>query len=214
MGKLRVFVVDDHAVVRQGLQRLVDLEKDMETCGEASNAAEALRDIPTCRPDVVLLDISLEGESGIELSKHIVKRWPQMAILVLSMLEESLYAERALRAGARGYIMKRESGPEIIAALRKVAGGKTFLSPAMAERFLDLFPKHSMRRSFLESLSDRELEVFRMIGQGLKPAAIAQALHLSVKTVGTYREQIKTKLRLKSAAELTQQAIALTHTRA
>lgn len=208
MKKMRVFLVDDHAALRQGIHKLVDMEKDFEVCGEAADAVEALQRLPAAKADLALVDLGLKGISGLELIKSIKKKWPKVQILVMSMFEESLYAERSLRAGAKGYIMKTEAVEKVIAALRRVADGKTYLSQAMSERMLEKLSAPEQGASPVEALSDRELEVFRAIGRGLKPAAIADELHISVKTVETYRDQIKTKLDLSSAAELAQYAIA------
>lgn len=206
--KLKVFLVDDHGVLRQGMRRLIDMEKDMEVCGEASNAMEALKLVPPSKPDVALTDIGLNGMNGLELVKNLKQRLPKLPILVMSMFEESLYAERALRAGARGYIMKHEAGDKVIAALRQVAYGKTYLSPTMSERMLDKLANGQPAVSPLEALSDRELEVFQLLGEGLKPGEIAKKLNLSAKTVETYREQIKIKLNLANASALSQYAIS------
>jgi len=210
MKKLRVFLVDDHRVLREGMQRLIDFEKDMEVCGQASDAAEALARAPAAKPDLALLDLGLKGTGGLDLIKSLRQRLPKLSILVMSMFEESMYAERALRAGAKGYIMKHEPSEAVIAALRQVAKGRTFLSPEMSQRMLDKISTGPTNGSPLDALSDRELEVFRLIGQGLKPGAIAEALHLSVKTVETYRDQIKTKLNLDNASELSRYAISWT----
>ena len=206
--KLRIFLVDDHSVLRQGMRRLIDLEKDMQVCGEAGDAAEALQGIAAQKPDVVLLDLGLKGTSGLDLIKNVRQRLPNMAILVMSMFEESIYAERVLRAGAKGYVMKHEPSETVIAAIRRVASGKAYLSSTMSERMLNKLSGPDMSVSPVDVLSDRELEVFQLLGQGLKPSAIAEELHLSVKTIETYREQIKAKLKLDSAAELSQYAIA------
>jgi len=206
--KLRVFLVDDHAVLRSGMKRLIEMEKDFEVCGEASDAVEAARLLPPAKPDIALIDLGLKGTSGLDLIKQLKQRLPKLPILVMSMFEESLYAERVLRAGARGYIMKQESGDQVIIALRRVAGGKTYLSGPMAERMLDKLSTPETALSPTDVLSDRELEVFQLLGKGLKPAAVAHELNLSVKTIETYREQIKAKLKLESAAELVQYAIS------
>jgi len=208
MKKTKVFLVDDHGVLRQGMRQLIDMEKDFEVCGEASDSAEALSRLPPTKADIALVDLGLKGASGLDLIKSLKQRMPKLSILVMSMFEESLYAERALRAGARGYIMKSEPADKVIAALRKIAAGKTYLSQAMSERMLDRLSSAEPSASPVEVLSDRELEVFQALGKGLKPAEIAEELHISVKTVETYRDQIKTKLNLNSASELAQYAIA------
>jgi DNA-binding NarL/FixJ family response regulator len=206
--KLKVFLVDDHQVLREGMRKLIDLEKDLEVCGEASDSQGALRLLPSCKPDLALIDLGLKGVGGLELIKTLKQRLPHLSILVMSMFEETIYAERALRAGAKGYVMKHEPSDTVIAALRRVAQGKTYLSPAMSERMLDKISAPEVAASPMDALSNRELEVFQLSGKGLKPAAIAEALHLSVKTIETYREQIKIKLKLDNAAELSQYAIA------
>jgi len=208
MKKLRVFLVDDHAMLRQGIQKLIDLEADFEVCGEASDAVEALQKLPASKADLALLDLGLKGMSGLDLIKALKQKMPKLLILVMSMFEESMYAERVLRAGAKGYIMKTEPVDKVIAALRRVASAKTYLSQSMSERMLDKLSTPGTAASPTDLLSDRELEVFQALGKGLKPSEIAQELNISVKTVETYREQIKTKLKLDSASELAQYAIA------
>lgn len=208
MKKLRVFLVDDHASLRQGIRKLIELEKDFEVCGEASDGAEALQCLPVSHAELALVDLGLKGMSGLDLIKSLKLKMPKLLILVMSMFEESLYAERALRAGAKGYIMKTEPVDKVIDALRRVANGKTYLSPVMSERMLDKLSTPEATASPVEVLSDRELEVFQALGRGLKPAQIAKELHISVKTVETYREQVKTKLKLDNASELAQFAIA------
>jgi DNA-binding NarL/FixJ family response regulator len=206
--KTRIFLVDDHAVLRGGMRQLIGMEPDFVVCGEASDAAEAMQKLPPAKPDVALLDLGLKGTSGLDLIKQLKQRMPKLPILVMSMYEESLYAERVLKAGARGYIMKQESGDSVITALRRVLGGKTYLSRTMSERMLDKLSTAETSVSPTDLLSDRELEVLRLLGNGHKPAAIASDLHLSVKTIETYREQIKNKLKLEDAAELTRYAVA------
>jgi DNA-binding NarL/FixJ family response regulator len=208
MKKKKVFLVDDHSVLRQGMRTLIGLEKDFEVCGEAVDAEQALRQLPLSEADIALLDLGLKGTNGLDLIKVLKQKMPKLLILVMSMFEESLYAERVLRAGARGYIMKSEPADMVIAALRRIAHGKSYLSPAMSERLLEKLSASSDASSPTELLSDRELEVFQALGKGLKPAEIAAQLHISVKTVETYREQIKIKLNLGSASELSQYAIA------
>lgn len=208
MKKWKVFLVDDHGVLRQGMRKLIDLEKDFEVCGEASDAAEAMDHLPKSKADIALLDLGLKGTSGLDLIKSLRQKMPKLLILVMSMFEESLYAERALRAGAKGYIMKSEPADMVITALRRVASGKTYLSPVMSDRLIDRISTPETSSSPTDVLSNRELEVFQALGKGLKPAEIAEELHISVKTVETYREQIKTKLKLENASELAQYAIA------
>ncbi len=201
----RVLVVDDHPIMRQGYSQLISLQPDLEMCGEAADVQEALRAVETTHPDLVIIDISLKDSNGIELMKQLRARDPHLKMLVVSMHDESLFAERALHAGASGYINKEETTEKLIDALRHVLAGKIFLSPAMTERMLNRAAGHNddLQESPLASLSDRELEVFELIGKGLTTRRIASKLHLSSKTVDTYRQNIKTKLNLSNATELT-----------
>ena len=210
-ARSRVFLVDDHVVVRSGLAELIGREPDLAVCGAAADAEDALQSIPRARPDLVLVDLSLPGTSGLELVKDLKRRCPKLPVLVLSMHEESLYAERVLQAGARGYVMKDKSFPEIRAAMRRVLAGRIYLSEEMSDRLLQTVAGGPAKGSPLERLSDRELEVFEMIGRGLGTAAIARKLHLSVKTVETHRAHIKEKLNLDTGAELVQQAVHWLH---
>lgn len=207
--KLRVLVVDDHPVLRQGLKLLINQEPDLMVCGEAENLQQAFTAIREKRPDIVIIDLSLAQGSGIDLIKNIKPRYPDLPILVLSMHEESLYAERALRAGARGYIMKKEAPEKVISAIRKVLEGSLYVSEAMGDKLLHQFVsrKSATVSSPVELFSDRELEVFQLIGKGLGTRQIAEKLNISIKTVEVYRANIKEKLNLKSSAELVQHAI-------
>jgi len=207
--KYKIFIVDDHAVFRDGLQRLVNLEPDLSVCGQAGDAEEALEKAPLLNPDLTIVDVSLEGTNGIDLTKSLRARFPKMRILVLSMHKEMLYAERALRAGANGYIMKRESGETLIAAIRQVVSGHTYISQEFNAHLLEKLSNQKMepQGSAIESLTDRELEIFRMIGQGYGTKQIADKLHLSMKTVIFHRANIRTKLNLNSTSELVQLAI-------
>jgi len=204
-----VFIVDDHSIVRRGLRQLISQEADLVVCGEAENAQTALEAMKKLVPDVALVDLSLDGESGLELVKDIKARYPVVAVLVLSMHDEAFYAERALRAGAKGYIMKLRAADQILAAIRRVLSGEIYLSDPMAAKILRKVAggKADAVGSPIERLSDRELEVFQLIGIGLGTRHIADRLSRSVKTVETYREHIKQKLDLKDATELTQAAI-------
>ncbi len=208
MKKFKVFLVDDHGVLRQGMRKLIDMEKDFEVSGEASDAVEALERLPGSKADIALLDLGLKGTGGLDLIKSLKQKMPKLIMLVMSMFEESIYAERALRAGAKGYIMKSEPADKVIDALRRVSSGRSYLSQTMSERMIDRMSSPNTATTPTDALSDRELEVFQALGKGLKPAEIAEELHISVKTVETYREQIKTKLKLDSASELAQYAIA------
>lgn len=207
--KAKVLIVDDHPVVRRGLTQLINQESDLCVCGEAEDGPQALRVFEQAAPDVAIVDISLKESSGIELIKDIRVRWPNMPVLVLSMHDEAFYAERALRAGGRGYITKDEAAEKVLWALRRLLKGEVYLSDRVTSRMLAKMVdgKRDGQVGSLESLSDRELEVFRMIGNGLPTREVAGRLHLSVKTIESYRESIKRKFKLKSAAELLQRAI-------
>ncbi len=204
----RILVVDDHPIVRQGLSQLIDHESDLAVCGEAETAADALGQLDGAKADMCIVDISLRGTNGIELIKQIKAESPSLPVLVLSMHDENLYAERALRAGAKGYIMKQEAPENVLVAIRKVLSGDIYLSPAMSARMLQMLVEvpTSSTTSSVERLSDRELEVFRLIGQGLGTRQIAEQLNLSVKTIESHRAHIKDKLNLKTATELLQHA--------
>lgn len=203
--RARVLIVDDHPAVREALALRIGRQPDLEVCGEAPDTSEALRLVAECQPDVAVVDISLKTGNGIDLIKRIKDRNEQVRILVWSMHSESLYAERALRNGALGYINKDQATDKIVEAIRRVMEGKVWLSEAMAERLLQRVvgaPRPEAARSPLETLADRELEVFRLIGQGLRTVEIAARLHLSVKTVETYRDRIRQKLDLSHGTEL------------
>ncbi len=200
----RVLVVDDHPMLRAGLRELINKQADLECCGEAGDAGEALSAISRCHPDVLVTDLSMPGRSGAELIKDALALHPRLPILVVSMHDERIHAERVLRAGARGYVMK-EAGPEkLLAAIRKVAAGEVYASEQLAARLLDTFIGRSVRGALspVEKLSDREFDVFRLLGDGLPTADIARRLHLSAKTVATHRAKIKTKLEIGTASEL------------
>ena len=205
----RILIVDDHPVVRRGLAELIADEPDMEVFGEAATGAEALKCLDDLQPDVVIVDISLKDSHGIELIKQIKARDDQVKMLVWSMHDESLYAERALRAGAMGYLNKEEPIDRVIEAIRQVLRGHVHLSSKMVEKLLHRAVSGSEphERSNIETLSDRELEVFELIGQGLTTREIAKKLHLSIKTIETYRENVKSKLDLKTGGELTRHAV-------
>lgn len=207
-GKTRVLIVDDHPVVREGLGRRIDRQEDMEVCGEAETRADALALIASARPDLVIVDLGLRDSSGLELIKDIKVREPDLPVLVLSMQDESLYAERALKAGARGYVMKHEATDKVVLAARQVLAGKVYLSEKLSSRFLDVLfgRKGKPGASPAELLTDRELEVFELLGRGLSTKQIAQQLCLSIKTIEAYRERIKDKLRLDGATELLHRA--------
>ncbi len=206
--KHRVFVVDDHPIIRQGLALLIDQEPDLEVCGEAEEAETALAAIAAARPDVLLLDISLPGPDGIDLLKAIRATDTELPVLVLSMHDESIYAERALRAGANGYIMKQEATENVLVALRRILRREVYVSDRIASSMLrQMTAGGKAVQTPIERLSDRELEVFRLIGEGHGTRQIADELHLSVKTVESYQAHIKEKLALQSSRDLVQRAI-------
>ena len=208
-SKITVLLVDDHPIVRQGLKQLLEAEDDMIVCGEAETASEALRVAGETTPDMALVDLSLKNGSGLELIKDLKIRHPQIGVLVLSMHDETVYAERALRAGALGYIMKEKAPNRVIQALRTIHKGEVYLSETMAATVLKRVAggASTLSGQLVSALSDRELEVFDLIGQGLPTRDIAERLHLSAKTIETHRENIKKKLCLKNSSELLQQAI-------
>jgi DNA-binding NarL/FixJ family response regulator len=207
--KRRIFLVDDHPIVRQGLALLIDHELDLEVAGQAEDAAGALRGIRSVKPDLVLLDVSLKDGDGIELLKDLKAQDPSLPVLMLSMHDESLYAERALRAGARGYVMKQEAPAILLAAIRKVLDGEIYISGRMGATLLRRMVGGKRSESIMpmDRLTDRELEIFRLIGQGETMKEIAAKLFLSVKTVEAHREHIKDKLGLRTATELLRYAI-------
>lgn len=212
MGKhpkrAKVLIVDDHPTVREGLAWRLSQEPDLEICGEASDMAEALRLVAETKPDVAIVDITLRTGSGIDLIKRVKDRDDHVRMLVWSMHGESLYAERALRAGALGYINKEQATEKVVEAIRRVREGKVWLSDAMAERILhrSVGGHTELGQSPSEILADRELEVFGLIGQGAKTSEIAARLHLSVKTIETYRDRIRQKLNLENGSQLAAQA--------
>ena len=211
--KTKVLLVDDHPILRAGLGKLINHEADMMVCGEAEDGPTAFDLVGTLIPDVAVIDISLKGSNGIELIKNLKARYPELPTLVLSMHEETLYAERALRAGSLGYIMKEEAIEQLLVAIRRAIAGEIFLSEKMKTKMLQQMAsgRGKVISSPIEQLTDRELEVFRLIGEGCSTRQIAGQLHLSVRTVEAYREYIKTKLGLKNATELVQHAFHWVH---
>jgi DNA-binding NarL/FixJ family response regulator len=207
--KSRVFVVDDHPIVRQGLALLINRESDLAVCGEAEDAQSAIQTVATVKPDIMVVDISLNGPDGLDLLKDVRMRFPELPVLILSMHDESIYAERALRAGARGYIMKQEATEKVLVALRRILGHEIYVSERIANRMLQRYigSPAADRPSSVADLTDRELEVFRLIGEGHSTRQIAEELHISVKTVESYQAHIKEKLSLRTARELVQHAI-------
>lgn len=213
--KKRILIVDDHPMMRQGLAQLIGAEPDLATCGEAENAERALDMIGVLKPDLVLADISLPGKNGLELIKSFQAIQPNLPILVISMHDESLYAERVLRAGGRGYIMKQEGGKKLMLAIRQVLDGKIYVSEKMAADILEIFSgrRAGTESSPVEKLTDREFEVFQLLGQGKGTRDIAEKLHLSIKTVEVHRANIKAKLNLKSSPELIRYAVRWSESR-
>lgn len=207
--KKQIFIVDDHAMFRDGLRQLIDREADLTVCGDAAEATEALEGISKTEPDLVIVDISLSGKSGIDLIKAIKEKHEDLPILVVSMHEESLYAERALRAGAMGYVMKQEPAKVVKAAIRKLLAGDMHLSERMASGVISKFIRggDELPPSPLEKLSDRELEVFRMLGMGKGVRLIAEELGLTIPTINSFRNRIKEKLQLNSSTEVMLHAI-------
>lgn len=208
-SKKTVFLVDDHPIVRQGLTLLINQEPDLTVCGEAEEMHSALQAIPAMRPDIIIVDISLHGPDGLELLKHVRMKVPSLPVLILSMHDESVYAERALRAGANGYIMKQEATEKVLVALRRILSGEIYVSDRIANNMLQHYVRGASLsgNSSITELTDRELEVFRLIGSGHGTREIADELHLSVKTVESYQAHIKEKLSLRSARELVQHAV-------
>ena len=207
--KKRILVVDDHPIVRQGLALLINREPDLVVCGEAEDAMGAMHVLASAHPDILIVDISLNGPDGIDLLKNIRLSHPTLPVLILSMHDELIYAERALRAGANGYIMKQEATENVLVAARRILNGEIYVSARIANQMLRHYITGSgtLRNSSIADLSDRELEVFRLIGDGHGTRQIAKELHLSIKTVESYQAHIKEKLSLRSARELMQRAI-------
>ena len=208
----RILILDDHPITRYGLIQLINREPDLQVCGDAESTPQALAAMKSARPDLVLADITMPGRSGLEFIKDVRVEFPQVAVLVMSMHDENLYAERALRAGARGYIMKNEGGGRILEAIRQVLQGQVYLSKSMAAALLDLLtrPQSRRREATPGVLSDREFEVFELIGQGLSARQIGQQLNVSVKTVATHRQHIRQKLKMQTGPELIRQAVRWT----
>lgn len=214
-AKRRVLIVDDHAMMRQGLAQLINHEPDLVVAAEADTAGQALNQIAARKPDLVLADISLPDKNGLELIKDILVYHPGLPVLVISMHDETLYAERVLRAGGRGFIMKQEGGKKLMQAIRQVLAGQIYVSEKMSARILEVFSGHRTETgdSSLEGLSDREFEIFQLIGQGQGTREIAEHLHLSIKTVEVHRANIKRKLKLEKGTEVVRYAIRWTEAR-
>jgi DNA-binding NarL/FixJ family response regulator len=209
-SKHRIFLVDDHPIIQQALADMLNHEEDIEVCGSTKTARTALDQIEKLTPDLVILDLVLQGANGIELLKDIRVRYPKQLVLMLSMHDESVYAFRALRAGAAGYIMKAEATERLLGAIRQVLQGGVYLSEKMQKRVLGRMGGQPAESSQpLDQLSDRELEVLRLLGQAMSTRQIANELHLSVKTIESHRAHLKQKLKLQSGAELIQYALRL-----
>lgn len=210
--KVRVLIVDDHPIFRMGMAELLNQEDDFTVCAVAEDLISARKALKNLGPDLAIIDITLAGDNGLDLVKEIVAMDREIPVLVLSMHDEQVWAERAIRAGARGYIMKKEASETVIQAMRNIIGGKIHVSNSIMERLLD---RMQMRTSspaapLVDILTDRELEVFRLIGYGLSTREIAERMKLGVKTIGTYRDRVKQKLGIKSAAELIRRAVLWT----
>jgi DNA-binding NarL/FixJ family response regulator len=209
----RIFLVDDHPLVREWLGSLIQRESDLSVCGEAEDVQDALQKIEEANPDIAIVDITLRNTHGLELIKDLQARMPNLPVLVLSMHDESLYAERVLRAGAKGYITKQEATKKILTAIRHVLNGEVYLSEKMSARMLNklVVGRRDKQGYSIERLTDRELEVFQLIGRGYNTRKIAEELRLGIKTVESYRARIKEKLKLNDATELLQHAIQWVH---
>jgi DNA-binding NarL/FixJ family response regulator len=207
--KRRVFLVDDHPMTREGLAANIERQADLEVCGEANNPAEAMSVLASLKPDLMVTDMTMPGRSGVEFIKDVHAMMPGLPILVLSMHDEMLFAERALRAGARGYLMKDAGSAKVLEVIRLILGGQSFVSPQMSARLLDAVTGRRPRGSTspIEKLSDREFEVFRLLGTGKSTKEVAEALNLSPKTVDVHRGRIKEKLQLKDATSLLHHAV-------
>ncbi|MEX0662064.1 MAG: response regulator transcription factor [Balneolaceae bacterium] len=206
--KKRIYIVDDHPLMRKGMAMTLQANIEFEVCGQSETAEQALTEIPTLKPDVAVIDISLPGMNGIELIKHLLTQLEGLKVLVVSRHDEELYAERAIRAGAKGYLMKLEAGDVIVSAVRQILNGGIYLSDKIGSQLImKLASGQSTGNNPLELLSDRELEVFELTGKGETTKEIAERLHVSVKTVDTYRARIKEKMDLKNANELLRRAV-------
>jgi DNA-binding NarL/FixJ family response regulator len=212
LKQTRILIVDDHPLVRESLTTLIQQHPEFVVCGEAATQDEAMAAIEVTSPDLAIVDISLSRGSGLDLVKNVKTRYPDLAIIVLSMHDESIYAERVVRAGARGYVMKKESTRKVIDAIRHVMNGEFYLSPdimnSLAKKFISGRPPTSALS--VDDLSDRELEVFRLLGQGYETREIASSLDVSIKTIQTYCARIKEKLRIRTGTELLREAIQWT----
>lgn len=208
-SKKRVYIVDDHPLMRKGMAMTLQMDVGFEVCGQAESAEEALNEIFDLKPEVVVIDISLPGMNGLELLKTLLSQKPEMLILIVSRHDEELYAERAIRAGAKGYLMKLEAGDTLVTAVKQILNGGIYLSSKISSKLIMKMAsgKNTGDQSPLEILSDRELEVFELTGKGETTKNIAQRLHVSVKTVETYRARIKEKMQLESNNDLIRKAV-------
>jgi DNA-binding NarL/FixJ family response regulator len=209
-ARKRLFILDDHPMMREGLAQLINNEPDLTVCGEAGTGAEAFEQVTKLKPDLFLADISLPDKHGLEVVKDVLAQQPGLGVLVISMHDESLYAERVLRAGARGYIMKQEGGAKLMQAIRRVLEGKIYVSDAVSANILESFSgrdEAAAGRGAIEKLTDREFEVLQLLGQGKGTREVAEQLRLSGKTVEAHRANIKRKLNLKTGAELMRYAV-------
>lgn len=215
-GRRKIMLVDDHPMTREGLAAIINRQADLEVCCEASSPAEAISALARNQPDLMVTDLTMPGRSGIEFLKDVHAMLPELPMLVLSMHDEMLYAERALRAGARGYLMKDAGSAKLLEVIRRVAGGQSYVSPNISARLLDAMTGHRPRgsNSPIEKLSDREFEVFQLLGSGKNTKEIAAALHLSPKTVDVHRGRIKEKLKIRDATALLHHAVRWVETEA
>jgi DNA-binding NarL/FixJ family response regulator len=212
--RFRILLVDDHRMVLKGYELMLDAEPDFAVCGTATSAAEALGMVERERPDLVVTDLTMAGRGGLDLIKDLITLYPSIRVLVCSMHDETLYAERALRAGAKGYVMKDADGPTFLSAIRRVLEGQVYMSEKLSARVLDAFAGARPRGSHspLQKLSDREFEVFRLFGEGKTAKEIASRLNLSPKTVSVHRDHIKEKLEFATSAEMIRQAVRYVET--
>jgi DNA-binding NarL/FixJ family response regulator len=210
--RTRILLVDDHPLVRERLAEIINRETDLMVCGEAEDRHEALVAVPAKHPQLVIIDLTLKNSDGLELIKDIRSRWPKLRMLVVSMHDESLYAERAIRAGALGYITKQEATRKILVAIRRVLEGTIYLNEKIASHIISRLTSHAsaVAATPAELLSDRELQVFDLTGRGQNTVEIAARLHVAVKTIETYRSRVREKLKLKNSSELLQSAISWT----
>jgi DNA-binding NarL/FixJ family response regulator len=213
--RARILLVDDHPLVRERLAEIINREPDLMVCGEAEDRHEAIAAVAAQKPDLAIIDLTLKNSDGLELIKDIRSRWPKVQMLIVSMHDESLYAERVIRAGAQGYVTKQEATRKILLAIRRVLSGSIYLNEKVAAHIIGRLTARScaVAATPAEQLADRELQVFDLTGRGLNTAEIATRLHIAVKTVETYRARIKDKLKLKDSSELLQCAISWTHNR-